>query len=71
MDGVKLVVGDKCPGMLEAEVAQLKGMKLKGAAGKVEDSVEETLPYCDFLYEYWARIRTNNVIEQLNREIRF
>ena len=26
--------------------------------------------YCDFLSEHWTRIRTNNVIEQLNREIR-
>ncbi len=26
--------------------------------------------YCDFPYEHWTRIRTNNVIERLNREIR-
>ena len=32
--------------------------------------VEETLTYCDFPYEHWGRIRTNNVIERLNREIR-
>lgn len=25
--------------------------------------------YCDFPYEHWTRIRTNNVIERLNREI--
>ena len=37
---------------------------------KVEDSVEETLTYCDFPSEHWTRIRTNNVIERLNREIR-
>ena len=36
----------------------------------MEDRVEETLPYCDFLSEHWTRIRTNNVIERLNREIR-
>ena len=125
LDGLKLIVGDKCLGMLEAVgevfpdskyqrctvhfyrnvfsvvprsrvklvakmlkaihaqeskkaarekakavVAQLKEMKLKEAAKKVEDSVEETLTYCDFPYEHWTRIRTNNVIEQLNREIR-
>ena len=28
------------------------------------------MPYCDFPYEHWTRIRTNNVIERLNREIR-
>ena len=103
MDGVKLVVGDKCMGMLEAVgevfpdakyqrctvhfyrnvfsvvpkskvkivakmlkaihaqeskkasrekakavVAELCAMKLKEAAKKVEDGIEETLTYCDF-----------------------
>ena len=125
LDGVKLIVGDKCLGMLEAvgevfpdakyqrctvhfyrnvfsvvprskvklvakmlkaihaqeskkasrekakAVAdQLREMKLKEAAKNVEDSVEETLTYCEFPYEHWTRIRTNNVIERLNREIR-
>ena len=27
-------------------------------------------PYCGFPSEHWTRIRTNNVIERLNREIR-
>ena len=45
-------------------------MKLKEVAKKVEDSIEETLTYCDFPSEYWIRIRTNNVVERLNREIR-
>ena len=54
----------------KAVVSQLREMKLKEAAKKVEDSVEETLTYCDFPYEHWTRIRTNNVIERLNREIR-
>ena len=35
-----------------------------------EDGIEETLAYCDFPSEHWSRIRTNNVIERLNREIR-
>ena len=34
------------------------------------DGIEETLTYCDFPGEHWTRIRTNNVIERLNREIR-
>ena len=29
-----------------------------------------TLTCCDFLYKHWTRIRTSNVIERLNREIR-
>ena len=125
LDGVKLIVGDKCMGMLEAVgevfpdaryqrcvvhfyrnvfsvvpkskvkivvkmlkaihaqesknasrekakavVAELEAMKLKEAAKKVEDGIEETLTYCDFPSEHWTRIRTNNVIERLNREIR-
>lgn len=125
LEGVKLVVGDKCMGMLEAVgevypdakyqrctvhfyrnvfsvvprskgklvakmlkaihaqesktaarekakavVTQLQAMKLKEAAKKIEDSVEETLTYMEFPYEHWTRLRTNNVIERLNREIR-
>ena len=45
-------------------------VKLKEAAKKVCDSVEETLSYMDFPSEQWLKIRTNNVIERLNREIR-
>ena len=54
----------------KAVVAELCAMKLKEAAKKVEDGIEETLTYCDFPSEHWTRIRTNNVIERLNREIR-
>lgn len=125
LEGVRLIIGDKCLGMLEAaaevfpqakyqrcivhfyrnvfsvtprsrmktvakmlkaihaqeskvasrekarQVAEtLREMKLKEAATKVIDSIEETLTYADFPYEHWTRIRTNNVIERLNREIR-
>ena len=51
-------------------VAELRAMKLKEAAKKVENGIEETLTYCDFPSEHWTRIRTNNVIERLNQEIR-
>ena len=51
-------------------VDELRAMKLKEAAKKVEDGIEETLTYCDFPSEHWTCIRTNNVIERLNREIR-
>ena len=125
LEGVKLIVGDKCLGMLEAVgevfpeakyqrcvvhfyrnifsvvpkskvknvakmlkaihaqeskkasrekaaavIAELKAMKLPEAAKKVADSIEETLTYCDFPSEHWVKIRTNNVIERMNREIR-
>ena len=45
-------------------------MKLKEAAKKVEDGIEETLTYCDFPSEHWTCIRTNNFMERLNQEIR-
>ena len=51
-------------------VAQLREMKLKEGDKKVEEHVKEMQIYCDFPYEHWTRIRTNNVIERLNREIR-
>ena len=40
-------------------------MKLKEAAKKVEDSIEETLTYADFPFEHWTRIRTNNYPRRL------
>jgi transposase-like protein len=49
---------------------KLKEMKLHQAAKKVEDGIDETLTYMSFPVEHWTRIRTNNVIERLNREIR-
>ena len=53
-----------------AKAKPQKSMKLKEAAKKVEDGIEETLTYCDFPSEHWTHIRTNNVIERPNREIR-
>ena len=110
LNGVKLIVGDKCMGMLETVgevfpdakyqrctvhfyrnvfsvvpkskvkivakmlkaihaqeskkasrekaktvVDELRAMKLKEAAKKVEDGIEETLTYCDFPSENWTR----------------
>ena len=37
-----------------AVVEELRSMKLKEAAKKVEDSIEETLTYCDFPSEHWT-----------------
>lgn len=51
-------------------VEKLKGMKLSEAAKKVEESVAETLSYMDCPREHWLKIRSNNAIERLNREIR-
>lgn len=47
-----------------------ESLKLKEAAKKVENGIEEALAYCDFPREHWTCICINNVIERLNREIR-
>ena len=49
---------------------KLREMKLNEAAKKVGDAAFETLTYMDFPREHWRRIRTNNAMERLNREIR-
>ena len=51
-------------------VEKLREMKLSAAAKRLEDGIEETLTYMDFPSQHWLKIRTNNVIERLNREIR-
>ena len=53
------------------EVAsELEGSGMKEAARVVMDGCAETLAYTRFPREHWRRIRTNNAIERLNREIR-
>lgn len=51
-------------------IEKLKAMKLSAAAKKLEESAEETLTYYDFPAARWIRIRTNNPLERLMREIR-
>ena len=54
----------------ESVADSLESMRLKEAAKCVRDGVAETLTYTRFPMEHWRRIRTNNAIERLNREIR-
>ena len=49
---------------------KLRAMKLGQAAKIVEEGVEETLAYMEFPREHWTRIRTNNMLERIMREIR-
>lgn len=51
-------------------VRKLQEMKLNKAAQKVEESIHETLTYMSFPQEHWTRIRTNNTLERLNKEIK-
>ena len=36
----------------------------------MEDGIEETLTYMNFPSQHWRKIRTNNAIERINREIK-
>ncbi len=54
----------------KAVTEKLREMKLKEAADKIEKSIHETLTYMHFPREHWLKIRSNNAIERLNREIR-
>jgi len=47
-----------------------RGFSLTMAAQLVEAPVEETLAYYAFPEEHWRRIRTNNPLERILREIR-
>jgi transposase-like protein len=51
-------------------VEKLAHMKLTQAASIVREGVEETLSYMAFPREHWIRIRTNNMLERIMREIR-
>lgn len=51
-------------------VEKLRALKLQKAAKMVEEGVIETLRYMAYPREHWTRIRTNNALERLMREIR-
>ena len=63
---------DKKAAMEKAEsvATKLEAMKLKEAAKKIKDSIAETLSYYDFPREHRIRIRTNNALERIMKEIR-
>ena len=63
---------DKAAALEKARAVEtkLREMKLTKAAQKIADSVAETLTYMEFPAEHWTRIRTNNVLERINREIK-
>ena len=45
-------------------------MNLNKVAEFIEQTIEETLSYMDFPYEHWTRLRTNNALERIMKEIR-
>ena len=54
----------------DAVVASLRTMRLNKAADLVEEKIHETLSYYSFPDSHWRKIRTNNPLERLMKEIR-
>jgi transposase-like protein len=54
----------------QAVAARLEGMKLVAAAKVVREGAGETLSYYAFPREHWRKIRTNNPLERVLREVR-
>ena len=54
----------------EAVIQKLKEQKLHQAAKKVKEGIDETLTYYEFPSAHWLRIRTNNPLERILREVR-
>ena len=54
----------------EAVVQKLTEQRLQKAAELVKAGVAETLCYMAFPREHWTRLRTNNMLERIMREIR-
>ena len=54
----------------QAVAQQLRKMKLTAAAKKIETGIDKTLTYMDYLAQHWNKIRTTNLIERVNREIK-
>jgi len=54
----------------ERVVESLKTMKLSKAAELVANKINETLTYYRYPQPHWVRIRTNNPLERIMREIR-
>ncbi len=51
-------------------LGKLRTLKLESAEMLVAGYIEETLSYFTFPREHWKKIRTNNPLERINREIR-
>jgi transposase-like protein len=54
----------------KAVAEKLAGMRLAKAAEVLSSGIDETLAYMAFPREHWARLRTNNALERLMREVR-
>ena len=53
-----------------AVIIELRRQRLNKAADLLEESGHETLTYCAFPDSHWIKLRTNNPLERIMREIR-
>lgn len=51
-------------------IANLREMKLRKAAELVEKSIDETFTYYSYPSEHWLKLKTNNPMERMMKEIR-
>ncbi len=51
-------------------VAELRSRRLTRAAELIEEHIDETLSFYAFPDSHWRKIRTNNPLERIMREIR-
>ena len=49
---------------------KLRKMKLQNAADFLDESISETLSFYDFPSEHWRKVRTNNPLERILKEVR-
>ena len=61
---------DTAAGKAEAVVTELRRQRMAKAADLVEQHVGETLTYYAFPDSHWIKLRTNNPLERIMREIR-
>lgn len=61
---------EACGRKAEEVADELKSVRLGAGAKTVRDGFAETLAYTEFLPERWRRIRMNNGIERIDREIK-
>jgi len=54
----------------EAVVTELRRQRMTKAADLVEENVDQTLTYYAFPDSHWIKLRTNNPLERIMREIR-
>ena len=61
---------DEARNKADRVVEQLREMKLSQAADLLKNSLEETLSYMNYPDKHWLRIRTNNPLERVIKEVR-